>query len=142
MIRLPMRILTVLLSASVMVLNDGPVTQAAEDWEADLSGAWTLPGNKCDDIFVDQGGHWAFRQPVDMYGPSFIVEGREIRGPEAICRIIRGVAREDKMNLVISCRNTVSFTQNEVQLRVKSANEIERLYPAVDMSVAYMKCQR
>jgi hypothetical protein len=73
MIRSPTRILAIFFGATVMVLNPGSVAQAAEDWEAHLSGAWTLPDNKCDDIFVDQGGHWAFRQPVDMYGPSFIL---------------------------------------------------------------------
>jgi hypothetical protein len=142
MIRSPTRILAMFLGASVMVLTAGSDMQAAEDWEAHLTGAWTLPDNKCEDIFVDQGGHWAFRQPVDMYGSSFIVEGREIRGPEATCRIIRGETREEKINLVIGCKNTVSFTQNAVQLRVKNPNEVERFYPGVEMSVAFKKCQR
>jgi hypothetical protein len=136
-----MRIFAIFVCASLVFLYFDRRTQATEDWEAKLSGAWTLPDNKCDEIFVHKGGRLAFRQPVDMFGPSFIVEGREIRGPEATCRIIKAATHEDMVSLVISCRDAVSFTQNAVQLRFKTANEVERLFPGPpDMAVAYEKC--
>jgi hypothetical protein len=138
-----MRTYAIFLGACLLTLQPSRPIYAAEDWEAKLSGGWTLPDNKCEDIFVDQGGRLAFRQPVDMLGPSIIVEGREVRGPQATCRIIKGAAHEDKLSLVMSCGDAVSFTQNAVQLQFKSANEIERSFPgSPDMSVTYKKCQR
>jgi hypothetical protein len=116
----------------------GPI--AAEGWEGHLNGAWTLPDNTCSDIFVAEGGHWAFHKPVDMFGPSFIVE---VRGPEARCRIMRAGEHDSKISLVVSCSNSVSFTQSVVELVVKNDNEVERHFPGSDeLTITFKKCPR
>lgn len=133
------------LAAGVCLAAPLAAAVAAEAWEGRLAGAgaWTLPDNNCSDIFVAQGGHWTFHKPVDMFGPSFIVEGREIRGPEARCRIIRATEQQDKINMVISCNNSVSFMQNVVELQVKNDHEIERHFPgSEELTITYKKCPR
>ena len=128
-------------TAGVCLAASSAVAMAAETWEGRLAGAWTLPDNNCGDIFVARGGHWTFHKPVDMFGPSFIVEGREIRGPEARCRIIRATEQQDKINLVISCNNSVSFMQNVVELRVKNDHEVERHFPgSEELTITFKKC--
>jgi hypothetical protein len=115
----------------------GPI--AAEGWEGHLNGAWTLPDN-VQRHFCRRGGHWAFQ---NMFGPSFIVEGREVRGPEARCRIMRAAEHDSKISLVVSCSNSVSFTQSVVELVVKNDNEVERHFPGSDeLTITFKKCPR
>jgi hypothetical protein len=127
---------------SAMVLGFASAN-ASEDWEKKLAGAWTLSDNNCADIFIDKGGHWEFRQPVDMYGRSVIVEGREVRGPEATCRIVQALVHEDEISLVLGCRNTLSFMHNSVHLRIKGDNQIDQDVPGLSgVTVSYKKCSR
>jgi hypothetical protein len=78
-----------------------------------------------------------------MFGQSLIVEGREVRGPEATCRIVQAGVHDDEIGLVLGCRNTVSFMHNSVQLRIKGENQIDQDVPGLSgVTVSYKKCSR
>ena len=127
-----------LFGAVALILALDTSAQAAK---VDMSGAWTLVGTPCGDVFKEMKGHWTFREPVDANGPSFIVEGNEIRGPEGSCRV---ELRDDReiVTLAADCQNSVSFASRTIELRPKGDGLIDRLNPEMGMTMTYKRCPR
>jgi hypothetical protein len=129
------------LCAALAWIAAGSAALAAE---GNLDGAWVEAGSNCANIFVWQDGRWAFREPKDMYGPGFIVSGRQVEQVFSHCRIASSVEKQDTFHVMLNCGDAMgSLGQQPVSFRWTSANEIERFFPNVDgMTLKYQRCPR
>ena len=77
----------------------------------------------------------------DVYGGGFIVDGDQIIGKFARCRI---KARKDSgpdVNLVASCATDMMLSNVQFSLKELDANSVARLFPGMeDMEIRYQRC--
>src|SRR3977135_4080429 len=75
------------LAASAALLL-GPLLVIAGRADAlDLNGAWASAADQCAKVFARQGGRLGFAEMSDVYGGGFIIDGDQIIGKFARCRI-------------------------------------------------------
>jgi hypothetical protein len=111
--------------------------------ETQLTGAWAESDANCKDTFVSVGARWKFREPRDMFGSGFIVEGRQYVGPFGECRLSSVTPKGDRLLLALSCHNTVGYSDQVTPVRLKSSNELEIFLAAMDgTSVTFQRCVR
>jgi hypothetical protein len=107
----------------------------------DLSGAWASDADQCAKVFVRQGGQLGFTDMSDVYGGGFIINGDQIIGKFARCRI---KARKDSgpdVNLIAACATDIMLSSVQFSLRELDANSIVRLFPGIeDMEIRYHRC--
>ena len=76
--------------------------------EAGLEGAWLEQGSECREVFVRAGKGAAFKKPVNVFAPAFIVAGNRLRTPQASCTI-KGVKPAGDRRLVsLQCATSVA----------------------------------
>ena len=77
----------------------------------------------------------------DVYGGGFIVDGNEIVGKFARCRI---KARKDNganVNLIAACASDIMLSTVQFSLKELDANSLVRLFPGIDeMEIRYHRC--
>ncbi|HZZ63676.1 MAG TPA: hypothetical protein VFE63_21355 [Roseiarcus sp.] len=96
----------------------------ADSIDARLVGAWTTSPADCSRIFVKSGGGFAYRQPVDKFAQAVIIGPQEIRLPASACRVQRVSHEKDAIKITADCNDSISYTTQNVQIRVTSAGEI------------------
>jgi len=107
----------------------------------ELDGAWATSSDQCAKVFVRQGGKLGFAEMSDVYGGGFIVDGNEIVGKFARCRI---KARKDSganVNLIAACASDIMLSTVQFSLKELDANSLVRLFPGIDeMEIRYHRC--
>jgi hypothetical protein len=107
----------------------------------DLNGAWASDADNCAKVFVRKGTQLTFTDMSDVYGGGFIVEGDQIIGKFARCRI---KARKDDgkmINLVAACATDIMLQSVQFSLRETDANSVTRLFPGMEsMEIRYARC--
>ena len=92
-------------------------------------------------MFVRQGGKLGFTEMSDVYGGGFIVDGDQIIGKFARCRI---KARKDDgttINLLAACATDIMLSSVQFSLKEVDANSLVRLFPGIDeMEIKYHRC--
>jgi hypothetical protein len=92
-------------------------------------------------VFVRQGGKLGFTDMSDVYGGGFIIDGDQIVGKFARCRI---KARKDdgvNVNLVAACATDIMLSNVQFSLKALDADSIARLFPGIeDMEIRYHRC--
>jgi hypothetical protein len=129
------------LAASV-ALSFGPLLTLAGRADAvDLNGAWATSAEQCDKVFTRQGGRLGFTEMSDVYGGGFIIDGDQIIGKFAQCRI---KARKDdgmSVNLIAACATDIMLSSVQFSLKELDANSIARLFPGMEgMEIGYRRC--
>jgi hypothetical protein len=129
------------LAASV-ALSFGPLLTLAGRADAlDLNGAWATSAEQCDKVFTRQGGRLGFTEMSDVYGGGFIIDGDQIIGKFARCRI---KARKDdgiNVNLIAACATDIMLSSVQFSLKELDANSIARLFPGMEgMEIGYRRC--
>jgi hypothetical protein len=129
------------LAASV-VLSFGPLLTLAGRADAvDLNGAWATSADQCDKVFTRQGGRLGFTEMSDVYGGGFIIDGDQIIGKFAQCRI---KARKDdgmNVNLIAACATDIMLSSVQFSLKELDADTIARLFPGMEgMEIGYRRC--
>jgi hypothetical protein len=121
-----------LLLGSLLVMA-GPGPADALDLNGDAS--------RCAKVFVRQGGKVGFTEMSDVYGGGFIIDGDQIIGKFARCRI---KARKDdgmNVNLIAACATDIMLSSVQFSVRELDANSIARLFPGMDdMEISYHRC--
>jgi hypothetical protein len=129
-------------AASVALLFGSLLTLAGRSDAVELNGAWAGDADQCAKVFVRQGGKLGFTEMSDVYGGGFIIDGDQIVGKFARCRI---KARKDNgvnVNLVAACATDIMLSNVQFSLKELDANSIARLFPGIeDMEIAYHRCQ-
>lgn len=126
--------LSVLLAAACLVLPGAAVA-------FDLNGAWASDVANCSKVFERKGGQVAFTDMSDVFGGGFIIEGDQITGKFARCRI---KARKDdgkNINLVAACATDIMLQSVQFSLREVDTDNVIRLFPGMDgMEITYARC--
>jgi hypothetical protein len=128
-------------AASVALLLGSLLGMAGRADALDLNGAWASDANQCAKVFVRQGGRLGFTEMSDVYGGGFIIDGDQIIGKFARCRI---KARKDdgmNVNLIAACATDIMLSSVQFSVRELDANSIARLFPGMeDMEISYHRC--
>lgn len=107
----------------------------------DLNGAWASDADNCAKVFVRKGTQITFTEMSDVYGGGFIVEGDQITGKFARCRI---KARKDDgktINLIAACATDIMLQSVHFSLRETDANSVTRSFPGMEgMEIRYARC--
>jgi hypothetical protein len=92
-------------------------------------------------VFVRQGSQFGFTDMSDVYGGGFIINGDQIVGKFARCRI---KARKDSgpyVNLVAACATDIMLSSVQFSLKELDADSLVRLFPGMDnMEIRYHRC--
>jgi hypothetical protein len=120
-------------AASVALLFGSLLALVGRADAVDLNGAWAGDADQCAKVFVRQGGKLGFTEMSDVYGGGFIIDGDQIAGKFARCRI---KARKDdgvNVNLVAACATDIMLSS--------VASSITRLFPGIEgMEIRYHRC--
>ena len=129
------------LAASAALLLGSLLVMAGRADALDLNGAWASDADQCAKVFVRQGGRLGFAEMSDVYGGGFIIDGDQIIGKFARCRI---KARKDdgmNVNLVAACATDIMLSSVQFSLKELDANSVARLFPGIDeMEIRYHRC--
>jgi hypothetical protein len=127
--------------ATAALLFGSLLTLAGRVDAVELNGAWAGDADQCAKVFVRQGGKLGFTEMSDVFGGGFIIDGDQIVGKFARCRI---KARKDdgaNVNLVAACATDIMLSSVQFSLKELDANSIARLFPGIeDMEIKYYRC--
>jgi hypothetical protein len=108
---------------------------------ADLTGVWVTDKAVCNKVFVKKGNKVSFAKNSDVYGGGFIIDGKEIRGPMAKCRIKATKEDGDTTHMIAACATDIMLSDVQLSVKVIDADSISRLFPGMqDMSASYYRC--
>jgi hypothetical protein len=124
--------------ASTLVIS---FTLAESASAFDLTGAWASDAAQCAKVFARKGGQISFTEMSDVYGGGFIIDGDQITGKFARCRI---KARKDEgpnVNLIAACATDIMLSSVQFSLKELDGSSIARLFPGMEgMEVKYERC--
>lgn len=107
----------------------------------DLNGAWASDSDNCAKVFVRKGAQVTFAEMSEVYGGGFIIEGDQITGKSARCRIKARKEDGKTINLVAACATEIMLQNVQFSLREVDANSVTRLFPGMDgMAINYARC--
>ena len=129
------------LAASAALLLGSLLVMAGRADAFDLNGAWASDADQCAKVFDRQGGKLGFTEMSDVYGGGFIIDGDQIIGKFARCRI---KARKDdgmNVNLIAACATDIMLSSVQFSLKELDANSVARLFPGIEeMEIRYHRC--
>lgn len=124
-----------LLLASVSVAMPGPAGAF------DLNGAWASDADNCAKVFVRKGTQMTFADMSDVYGGGFMIDGDQITGKFARCRIKAKKDNGNTINLIAACASDIMLQNVQFSLREVDANSVIRMFPDMDgMEIKYARC--
>jgi hypothetical protein len=129
------------LAASAVLLLSSLLLMAGRADAFDLNGAWASAADQCAKVFARQGGRLGFTEMSDVYGGGFIIDGDQIIGKFARCRI--KTRKDDGMNvnLIAACATDIMLSSVQFSLKQLDANSVARLFPGIDeMEIRYHRC--
>lgn len=107
----------------------------------DLNGAWASDADQCVKVFVRQRGQLGFTEMSDVYGGGFIIDGDQIVGKYARCRIKTRKDDGINVNLIAACATDIMLSSVQFSLKELDADSIARLFPGMDgMEIRYHRC--
>ena len=108
---------------------------------AEIQGAWSTDASLCNKVFVKSGAKVSFAKDSELSGSGFVIDGREIRGPTATCRIKHTTEDGAVTHLIAACATDIMLSDVQLSLRSVNANEIFRLFPNMPgMETKYHRC--
>ena len=107
---------------ALLLMCCGPA--GAAELDARLSGAWATSQADCQKLFVRQGGGLTYRQPVDQFAQAAIITPGTVILPNQTCQVTSVAHDNGLTKLDFSCRDTISYTSQSVEIEVKSATEM------------------
>jgi hypothetical protein len=128
-------------SATAALLLGSLLATASPADALDLNGAWASDADQCAKVFVLKGGQLGFTEMSDVYGGGFIIDGDQIIGKFARCKI---KARKDdgpNVNLIAACATDIMLSSVQFSVKELNADTIARLFPGMaDMEIRYRRC--
>jgi hypothetical protein len=111
-------------SMGFVALLVGSTVCFADTIDSSVIGAWSLTQPDCARLFEHRGGGLAFRQPVDKFAQAAIIEPRQFILPSSVCQVQSVSHQKDAITVNAECNDSISYTPNTIQIKVKSAGEI------------------
>ena len=107
----------------------------------DLNGAWVSDAENCAKVFVRKGAQVTFTDMSDVYGGGFIIDGDQITGKYARCRIRAKKNEGADINLLAACASDIMLQNVQFSLREVDANTVIRIFPGIaGMEIKYVRC--
>jgi hypothetical protein len=107
----------------------------------DLNGAWASDSDNCAKVFVRKGPQMSFAEMSDVFGGGFIIEGDQITGKYARCRIKAKKDDGATINLVAACASDIMLQNVQFSLKEVDANTVIRIFPGMSgMEIKYARC--
>lgn len=107
----------------------------------DLNGAWASDADNCAKVFVRKGPQISFAEMSDVFGGGFIIEGDQITGKYARCRIKAKKDDGATINLVAACASDIMLQNVQFSLKEVDANTVIRMFPGMSgMEIKYARC--
>jgi hypothetical protein len=107
----------------------------------DLNGAWASDVENCGKVFARKGAQVGFADTSDVYGGGFIVEGDQIIGKSARCKIKARKEDGATIHLVAACATDIMFQNVQFSLKELDANSVLRLFPGMEgLELKYGRC--
>ena len=108
---------------------------------AELEGAWSTDASLCGKVFAKSGARVSFAKDSELSGSGFIIQGREIRGPTATCRIKQTKEDGPVTHMIAACATDIMLSDVELSFRSVNADELFRLFPNMPgMEIKYYRC--
>lgn len=106
-----------------------------------LVGAWAQSKSDCSGTFERRGNALKFRQPIDLFRSSFIIEEGGISAASGYCKILSATQKGDTSILKLSCNNSVGYLEQTQSMKVLDAGKISRGFAGNDaLDLNYEKC--
>jgi hypothetical protein len=106
-----------------------------------IRGAWAEQSLKCDDVFTSKDGRMMFKQPANIFAPAFIITGKRLTTPQAVCRLKNVKAGADRSYVTLRCANSVSDTDVHVSFAKLPDGRLARYFDDKDQSGSrYANC--
>lgn len=107
----------------------------------DLNGAWVSDTDNCAKVFARKGAQVTFTDMSDVFGGGFIIEGDQITGKYARCRIKTTKNEGANINLLAACASDIMLQNVQFSLREVDANTVIRMFPGISgMEIKYARC--
>jgi hypothetical protein len=118
-----------------------PLASAGRAAQFELAGAWATSADQCGKVFTRQGGKLGFTEMSDVYGGGFIVDGDQIIGKFARCKIKAQKNDGDTVNLIAACATDIMLSSVQFEVKALDADSIIRLFPGMeDLEIRYHRC--
>ncbi len=128
-------------AASAALLLAASVATPGAALALDLNGAWASAANNCAKVFVRHGAQLTFTDMSDVYGGGFIIDGDQITGKYARCRIKAKKDDGKTINLIAACATDIMLQDVQFYLREVDANKMIRMFPGMErMEINYVRC--
>ena len=83
----------------------------------------------------------SFTDMSDVYGGGFIIDGDQIIGKFARCRIKTRKDSGSYVNLIAACATDMMLSSVQFSLKELDANSLARLFPGMeDVEIRYQRC--
>ena len=111
---------------------------------ADITGAWATDVRACDKIFQKKGNALTLANRSDTLGSGFIIDGTQIRGKTANCKIKSKREDGDVVYLLAACASDIMLSDVEMALKIIDKDRVSRFFPGMPevSSPDYFRCPR
>ena len=107
----------------------------------DLNGAWATSADQCEKVFTREGGKLGFTEMSEVYGGGFIVDGDQLIGKFARCKVKARKDNGSSVNLIAACATDIMLSSIQFSVKALDADSIVRLFPGMeDMEIRYHRC--
>jgi hypothetical protein len=108
----------------------------------DFNGAWVTDESKCAKVFVKKNNKLTMSKHSEFFGGGFLVDGNQIKGPSAACKISNRKQDGDVLHLVASCTTQIAvLSPMQFDIKVEDDDKITRLFPDFpDIAIIYRRC--
>src|SRR4051794_32408148 len=115
----------------------------AQDGLAPFQGAWLSGGEGCAEVYASAGKGMAFKKPVDIFAPAFIISGRRLRTPLASCRIKSLRPSGTRQLMVLDCANAVAAEVVQARVSTQPDGTLKRYLNDQDTTgTTYTQCSK
>jgi hypothetical protein len=106
-----------------------------------VQGTWLSGVSECAEIYASAGKGTAFKKPVDIFAPAFIISGNRLRTPQASCRIKSAKPDGERQLLLLDCTNAVAGNEIRVLMSRQPDGSLKRYFNAQDVTgTSYKRC--
>ena len=131
------------LGLGLAISTGAPVAWAAQPSLAGYQGAWVLQGRDCSDVYSSDGKGTSFKKPLDIFAPAFMISGKRLKTPMALCQIKSLRPAGERELLLLDCANAVAGSEVKVLTALSPKGELRRYYNDQDPTgVLYQRCSR
>ena len=98
----------------------------------------------CDKIFQKKGNVLTLTSRSDTLGGGFIIDGNEIRGKTANCKIKNRREDGDSVYLIAACATDIMLSDVEMALKIIDKDRVARFFPGLPEleTPYYYRCPR